>query len=203
MENVKPLPEALPTVEHHPLRPFVPAGARLLMLGSFPPPRRRWSMDFFYPNFTNDMWRIFGHLYFGSRDAFVDAGGKRFKHAELVDFLTQKGVALYDAAQTVRRLQGNASDKFLEIVEPTDVAALLRSLPQCRAVAATGQKSAEVLAATFGVEVPKVGQSVPVTVEGRSLLFFRMPSSSRAYPMSPEKKAEAYGTMLRTVGLLE
>ena len=30
------------------------------MLGSFPPQQKRWSMAFFYPNFQNDMWRIFG-----------------------------------------------------------------------------------------------------------------------------------------------
>ena len=36
--------------ELHPLEPFLPANARVLMLGSFPPKRIRWSMDFFYPN---------------------------------------------------------------------------------------------------------------------------------------------------------
>jgi len=39
-------------IERHPLRPFLPPNARLLMLGSFPPPRKRWCMDFFYPNRT-------------------------------------------------------------------------------------------------------------------------------------------------------
>ena len=58
--------------EKHPLRPFLPSGARILMLGSFPPQRKRWSMDFFYPNMQNDMWRIFGHIYFAEREYFVD-----------------------------------------------------------------------------------------------------------------------------------
>ena len=44
--------------EQHPLKPFLPANARLLMLGSFPPQRKRWSMEFYYPNWNNDMWRI-------------------------------------------------------------------------------------------------------------------------------------------------
>ena len=48
--------------ELHPLEPFLPANARVLMLGSFPPKRIRWSMDFFYPNLQNDMWRIVGYL---------------------------------------------------------------------------------------------------------------------------------------------
>ena len=48
--------------ERHPLEPFLPENARLLMLGSFPPKRIRWSMEFFYPNLQNDMWRIVGYL---------------------------------------------------------------------------------------------------------------------------------------------
>lgn len=39
--------------EIHPLEPFLPHNARILMLGSFPPPKARWSMDFFYPNWIN------------------------------------------------------------------------------------------------------------------------------------------------------
>ena len=33
-------------IETHPLQPFLPENARLLMLGSFPPPRNKWKMDF-------------------------------------------------------------------------------------------------------------------------------------------------------------
>lgn len=42
-----PTPEA--PVEHHPLRPFLPEEAKVLMLGSFPPPQKRWSIDFSIP----------------------------------------------------------------------------------------------------------------------------------------------------------
>ena len=90
------------------------------MLGSFPPPRKRWSMDFFYPNFLNDMWRIYGLIYRGDKNAFVDLEHKRFRREELIDFLTDLGVALYDTAENVRRQNGNASDKFLEIVRQTE-----------------------------------------------------------------------------------
>ena len=59
-------------VERHPLEPFIPEGARLLMLGSFPPAKHRWCMDFFYPNFTNDMWRIMGLCFAGDKNRYVD-----------------------------------------------------------------------------------------------------------------------------------
>ena len=54
--------------EIHPLEPFFPQGARLLMMGSFPPKRERWKMDFYYPNFQNDMWRIFGLVFFDDKE---------------------------------------------------------------------------------------------------------------------------------------
>ncbi|MDR0743014.1 MAG: uracil-DNA glycosylase family protein, partial [Tannerella sp.] len=31
------------TIEHHPLPPFLPDHAKILMLGSFPPPPERWT----------------------------------------------------------------------------------------------------------------------------------------------------------------
>ena len=66
-------------VEVHPFEPFLPEDARLLMLGTFPPSEKRWSVKFYYPNFINDMWRIVGLLFFHDKDYFVDATQKRFR----------------------------------------------------------------------------------------------------------------------------
>lgn len=172
------------------------------MLGSFPPPQKRWSMNFFYPNMQNDMWRIFALLFFSDKEHFVDAENKRFNQPLIEDFLNKKGIALYDTASSVNRLQNNASDKHLEIVEPTDVGHLLRQLPQCTAVVSTGQKAAEALCALFGAEQPSVGGFTTFEFEGRTFRLWRMPSSSRAYPLKIEKKAEAYARMLRQERLL-
>lgn len=191
---------AAPVVERHPLEPFLPENARLLMLGSFPPPRRRWSMEFFYPNLQNDMWRIFGYLFFGERNRFLTPDGKAFDRERLEEFLRRKGVALYDTACEVIRLKGNASDNFLQVVRETDVAAMLRQLPQCRAIVTTGQKAAETLCRKLGVAaVPEVGGSQPFTLDGRQLRLWRMPSSSRAYPRPLEWKAACYARMFDEV----
>ena len=65
-------PMSIPVIptEKHRLEPFLPNGARLLMLGSFPPKHDRWSMEFFYPNWINDMWRIMGHIFYGDKHYF-------------------------------------------------------------------------------------------------------------------------------------
>ena len=190
-------------VECHPLEPFLPAGARLLMLGSFPPARRRWCMDFFYPNFINDMWRIFGLVFFGDKEHFIDVEAKVFRKESIVRFLTERGIALYDTACAVRRTKNTASDKDLEIVAETDIDALLAGIPCCRAVVTTGQKATDVLTAHFGIRPPRVGESTAFTFGGRAMRLYRMPSSSRAYPMKAERKAEYYGKMFRAEGLLE
>jgi G:T/U-mismatch repair DNA glycosylase len=159
-------------------------------------------MDFFYPNLQNDMWRIFGLLFFDDKEHFLLPGKKAFNKEYLIEFLTEKGIALYDTATSVRRLQDNASDKFLEVVEPTDIRLLLKQLPQCQAIITTGQKATDIIRNQIEVDEPKVGESCPFTFEDRMMRLYRMPSSSRAYPMAIEKKAAAYRFMLSELGLL-
>ncbi|WP_279052624.1 uracil-DNA glycosylase family protein [Hoylesella timonensis] len=189
----------LPTIETHPFEPFLPKHARLLMLGTFPPAPKRWSMPFFYPNFQNDMWRIFGYLFFNDKNHFVDEGEKCFKLDELKAFLQEKGVALYDTALRVRRTKNTASDKDLEIVEPVDLDALLRSLPQCRGVLTAGRLATTVFTQHYGVSAPQMGQYHTFPFEGRTLRLYRMPSSSRAYPMKIEEKAKYYQVMFKDI----
>ena len=184
------------STEKHPLQPFLPENARILMLGSFPPPTARWSMDFFYPNWINDMWRIFGVIFFEDKGHFEMKGEKRFNKELIVEFCTTKGIALYDTACEVRRLKDNASDKFLEVVTPTDIRALLSALPHCTAIVTTGQKATDVIVETFGCEEPAVGNSSNIRCGEKELHFWRMPSSSRAYPLALDKKAEFYKKML-------
>lgn len=188
--------------ERHPLQPFMPEGARVLMLGSFPPKRERWSMEFFYPNFINDMWRIIGLIFFDDKHNFEIAGKRCFDKERIVEFCSSRGLALYDTATEVRRLKDNASDKFLEVVSPTNLHVMLEQLPECRAIVTTGEKASIILSSTFGCELPRVGEYVDIQLCHRTLHFWRMPSSSRAYPLSLDKKAEQYRKMFTTEGVL-
>ena len=193
-------------VEYHPLRPFLPENAKVLFLGSFPPQRKRWCMDFYYPNFINDHWRIEGQIFFGDKNHFVDVTNKRFRIDEIVAFCQEKGLAFFDTSTAIRRLQDNASDKFLEVVEPTDIHALISQLPYLRAIVTTGEKATETICTYFGIEhLPKTNESIPIpnplgknfqlSIFNYQLLLYRLPSSSRAYPLSFDKKVEAYSKM--------
>lgn len=193
-----------PEIERHPLNPFLPDNARILMLGSFPPPKERWCMDFFYPNPQNDMWRIMGQIFFGDKkhfevqsDQVQSTKGRKavFNFAEIVSFCQKQGIAIFDTAQAVRRLQGNAADEHLEIVERTDLAAILQQIPQCHDICCTGGKAAETLAKILHTATPKVGEYIETAFADRTIRFWRMPSSSRAYPLSFDKKTAAYQHM--------
>ncbi len=196
-ENIKRSGEG---VEYHPLRPFLPENAKVLFLGSFPPQRKRWCIDFYYPNFINDHWRIQGEVFFGDRNHFVDVAAKCFKMDEIVAFCEERGLAFFDTSTAVRRLKDNAADQFLEVVEPTDIPALLCHLPHCRAIVTTGEKATQTVCASLHLPViPKVNEAITIV---SPLLLYRLPSSSRAYPLSFDKKVEAYRKMAEKVGLI-
>ncbi|MDM1764443.1 MULTISPECIES: uracil-DNA glycosylase family protein [unclassified Acinetobacter] len=191
-------------IETHPLKPFLPPNAKLLMLGSFPPPKIRWKMDFYYPNYQNDMWRIFGLIFFNDKDYFLDLPNKNFKEQLIKDFLNDKGIAIFDTAYQVIRLKGNASDKFLQIETPTNLKLLLDQMPECNNIMTTGDKATDTLMLSMmdSAEKPQIGHSVQTVFDRRSITLYRMPSSSRAYPLPLQQKAEAYKKLFQEIGLI-
>lgn len=197
-------------VEYHPLIPFLPEGCKVLFLGSFPPQMKRWCRDFYfyYPNFINDHWRIEGLVFYGDKNHFVDEQKKTFRLESILSFLESQGIGFFDTSTAVRRLRDNASDKFLEVVERTDIHQLLQTIPECRTIVTTGEKATATLCETLSIHLPpKVGEyvSIPrsVHINKDGMTLYRLPSSSRAYPLSLDKKAEAYRKMFQFVGLVE
>ncbi len=192
-------------IEIHPFEPWLPQNAKLLLLGTFPPAPKRWCIEWYYPNYTNDMWRIFGYIFFGNKFYFVDETNKTYRLDLLKPFLLEKGIAIFDTALRIRRTTGTASDKDLEIVEPADLDSMLRSLPLCKAVLAAGQLATQVFTDHYGIDARKMkmGDFREFSFERRTLRLYRQPSSSRAYPMKVEKKAEYYEQMFKEIGLMK
>jgi G:T/U-mismatch repair DNA glycosylase len=199
----------LESIESHPFEPFLPEEAKVLMLGTFPAKPIRWSMDFYYPNFSNDMWRIMGAIFYGDRTHFEIRDGKKNRYDKLaiMDFCALAGIAISDTAQQIRRLKDNASDQFLEIVKPRNIEELLGKIPECKAIVTTGGKASEVIVCRYVLDskdhsrkeiesaLPPVGGSIQLVISDRPLCLYRMPSTSRAYPLAFEKKVEVYRKM--------
>lgn len=187
-------------IESHPFEPFLPQGAVVLMLGTFPPKRERWSMEFYYPNKINDMWRIMGIIFYADKNHFWIEKEKRFDLPLIKKFLTEHKIALFDTAKRVRRLKNNASDKFLDIVESINLDEFFEARPTICAIVTAGEKATGVIAEKAEVTLPKTGEVVSCTYHGHHFDLYRMPSSSRAYPLALEKKADAYRGMFRLLG---
>ncbi len=178
--------------ERHPFEPFLPPGARILFLGSFPPQPHRWCMPFYYPNWINDFWRIMGIIHYADKDHFCIPAEKRFDEPAIRSFCADKGLAFYDTACEIRRLRDNASDAFLEVVTPTDIPSLLLRIPDCRTIVSTGQKATEILADWLSSPIPPIGGFLDTNIGPSPIRFWRMPSTSRAYPLPLDNKADAY-----------
>ena len=190
-------------VEWHPLKPCINEETRVLFLGSFPPQRKKWAkgFNFFYPNFINDHWRIMGLIFYGDKDLFVDTKARTYKGADIIRFVHEHGLGYYDTSEAVKRLKDNASDKFLEVTVPTDIRTLISRAPRLQKIVVTGQKAADTLCDYFHIDqLPKMGESTDIPYLynslGQPVRLCRLPSSSRAYPMPLEQKAEYYRAMI-------
>ena len=191
-------------IELRPFPPFLPPHAAVMMMGSFPPAPERRSMEFHYPNFQNDMWRVYGLVFFGDAAYFQRAGEKAFDAERIKAFLTERGIASCPTVRRAIRTHGNASDAFLTVVEKVDLLAVLAEIPDCRRICTTGGKATEILLSLLAAEVKakdfKTGATISARCGDRDLLVTRLPSTSRAYPMKLEKKAEAYREFFAAAG---
>ena len=185
-----------PKIELRPFPPFLPPGATVLMMGSFPPAAKKRAMAFHYPNFQNDMWRVYGLVFFGDAAHFQKSGEKAFDAARIKAFLTERGIASCPTVRRAIRTHGNASDAFLKVVEKVDLPAVLTKIPMCRRICTTGGKATEILLSLLATETKatdfKAGETIAARCADRDLLITRLPSTSRAYPMKLAEKAAAY-----------
>ena len=183
-------------IELRPFPPFLPPHATVLMMGSFPPAAEKRAMEFHYPNFQNDMWRVYGLVFFGDAMHFQHGEEKAFDAEKIKAFLTERGIGSCPGVRRAIRGHGNASDAYLKVVETVELPEILEKIPQCRRICTTGGKATEILFALLETEVKakdvRTGATVSARCGERDLLVTRLPSTSRAYPMKLEKKAEAY-----------
>ena len=190
-------------IETHPFPALLPPAATVMMMGTFPPTEDKRAMQFHYPNFQNDMWRIYGLVFFNDAAYFQRPSEKAFDAEKIKAFLRTKGIASCPTVLKAVREHGNASDKFLQVVETVDLAAVLAQMPDCRRICTTGGKATEILLDIQGggINMPKTGGTVPFPYAGRDLTLTRLPSTSRAYPLSLAKKAAAYRAFFEAAGL--
>lgn len=187
-------------VEQHELEPFVFENMEILMLGSFPPKKEKWTMDFYYPNFQNDMWRIFGNIFFDNKEYFLNENHKNFNKEKICNFLKQYKLGVGDVAYEVIRLQDNAADKFLEVISYLDFDKIFSNSLKCQTIITTGKKSGEIIQQYFHIlKLPNIGEQELFEWKGRKMQLYRVPSSSRAYPKSLNYKSNIYKSVFDSI----
>ena len=191
-------------IETRPFPPFLPKKATVMMMGTFPPAAEKRAMEFHYPNFQNDMWRVYGLIFFNDKDHFRKGDEKAFDPEKIKAFLDQKGIASCPTVYKAIRGHGNASDAFLEVVEPVNLKDVLGQVPDVAHICTTGGKATEILLCLLPekVKLPKTNETINFVYDGRELSLTRLPSTSRAYPLSLVKKAEAYRDFFKNCGLI-
>ncbi|MGO2279084.1 MAG: hypothetical protein ACTH5U_09760 [Pseudomonadales bacterium] len=204
-------------LETHPFEPVLPPNATVMMMGTFPPTADKWAMSFHYPNFYNDMWRIYGRVFFGDADYFRVGDEKRFDPERIRAFMFERGIASCPTVKQAIRETGNASDKNLTVVTPVDLDIILPQVPKVKTLFTTGGKATEVLLGLLDEPIakskhPKTNQSMHYPYQWQNaddkkmdvndLSLYRLPSTSRAYPLSLDKKVAAYRAFFEKIGKL-
>ena len=190
-------------IERHPWKPFIPELTKILFLGTFPPGQHRWAMDFYYPNPTNDFWRIMGLVFFNNKNQFYDTTFKRFDDCAIKNFLTKNLIAIGDTAIEVKRLKNNASDKYLEIITTINLIDITRNAPSCNTIVSTGEKAAQVIASLTSTTIPDIGNFTTFNFQDqRTIKISRMPSTARTNTLALEKKAGFYYKMFCEIGII-
>ena len=183
----------MPIIETHPFAPILPPHASVMMMGTFPPKAEKRCMEFHYPNFYNDMWRIYGLVFFNNAEYFQLASSKSFDPKRIVAFLHERGIAL---CPTVRRA----------IREPVNLDAILQQVPDCKWLITTGGKATDILLSLLPeqlkLKTPKTNTEMAFPYHGCDLRLYRLPSTSRAYPLSLAKKVEAYRAFYQMLGMV-
>ena len=154
------------------------------------------------------MWRIFGLIFYNEKEKFYNRETKTIDKEGIQRLLEERKIGVGETVKEAVRTKGNASDKFLEIVKPVDLQDLFSRIPECNDFVTTGEKAASVISKLTKTMLPRVGENIICKIEmpdGREKVFrhWRMPSTSRAYPMKTENKAEFYKKMFEAVGVLK
>lgn len=152
---------------HHCFPPVTRADTRLLVLGSLP---GRVSLEWrqYYAHPQNQFWRLIGRV--------VDRDLAALAYEARLEALLDARVGLWDTVAAATR-EGSL-DSSIRLHAASDLAELVRALPELRAVAFNGGTSA------------RIGRAQLAGIEGLDLVA--LPSSSPAYTIAFERKLEVW-----------
>ena len=146
------------------LAPLIPAGCRLLILGSLPGDRSLAAQQY-YAHPRNQFWALL--------EAVSGRPLSSMRYADRLSALTALRVGLWDVLASARRKTSLDSD--IRDAVPNALETMLRSVPDCQTIGCNGARSA---------------QMVRAQIDDRDWKIVDLPSSSAAYTKPFNAKLE-------------
>lgn len=122
------------TTSKHPFEPFIPVGAKSLIIGTIPPqrfcieemPLKENDVNFYYGSSDNYFWEMIND---------INSLGLEFKNTEKAieerkSFLESMSIGITDIIETCIHDNGSASDKDLKDIQPKNLNELLEKNSQ-------------------------------------------------------------------------
>lgn len=132
--------------EIHPWKWFAPVNSRILIVGTFPPTKRNWSYDFFYPNKANLFWQVMSKLlnhelkYFSGKEAVE----------ERKQILNSLNLAITDMGFEISREDNSSLDEKLTPLRYMDIFQILTERPAINKILLTSSSGPSSAAKWFG-----------------------------------------------------
>ena len=120
--------------EHHPAWYYPIQGMETLILGTFPPYRKNWDFEFYYPNNQNHFWKVLAKL-----------DGTQLKEIQLQSAVEERKklmkrlrVGVQNLGKVILRRGTSSADKDIEILEFQDVLGIVNKCPTLKVIHLTG-----------------------------------------------------------------
>jgi len=130
--------------ETHPWKWFVPKKSKILIVGTFPPAKKRWSFPFFYPNKQNLFWPVLSTLLNHELTFFMGEEAVE-ERKQLLNLLH---VAITDMGFIITRKDDSSLDENIDAIEYMDIFKILNEHPSINKIIFTSS-SGKVSAARW------------------------------------------------------
>jgi G:T/U-mismatch repair DNA glycosylase len=179
------------SIETHPDWDFDFPEMRTLILGNFPPHKKRWDYEFFYPNKQNNFWRVLAAI-----------NGKPLKEMKGLQAVEERKrimrnlkTGVMNIAGKVRRKGHSARDTDIEIIEYKDVLSVIKKHPELNTIIIAGYSAKNSTAKKFleylneervsfipPAEI-RAGEKFEISLNNRHIKCVIVNSTSTAFPI--------------------
>jgi G:T/U-mismatch repair DNA glycosylase len=164
---------------------------KTLILGNFPPHKKRWDYEFFYPNKQNNFWKVLAVI-----------NGKPLKEMsglpaieERKNIMKNIKTGVMNIARRIKRKGHSARDTDIEIIEYNDVLNVIHKHPELETIIIAGYSAKNSTAIKFieylnsqniEYEPPvkiKAGEKFIISIGRKKIKCVIVNSTSTAFPI--------------------